>query len=920
MGILRKGTTVGGATAVYQGGPVTASMVVVNGRVSTVPVATPGAPTVTPTGTAGATTYYYWLVATDRGGGKTLVGPAGSTTTGNAVLSAINYNRVSWTAVPNAYSYDLLRTTTASAPTGTPTALVASGIKGASYDDVGTALTAYAMPTFNTTADLTLGGDLFLTPGKVHSNNAIAFYTNGSGAQAAYARQLLASDVYSDASLLPTNGVYSKGQIKTAGGISLSGATSNTVDWGTVGSAAPTFTTRSNGTKVVLYSLMAAATVDHAIGVESGHTWFTAPQATGAYGFKWYGGTTLAATLNGLGDLTLVRNLTAVGGAFTGKLATAASAAGAAGLNVPHGAAPTAPVNGDVWTTTGGAFVRVNGVTQQLMTSSSGAMSFSGKVSFVASTTSEASFNVPHGATPTAPVNGDVWTTSTGAFVRIGGATQQLAQLGSNLFTGSQYIVNSILSIRNDNAVTSAFTASVTGEPYSRFSFMTYGRLEWSSGADASDVWLERSAASTLGVSANLSVGSALTVSGKTTLAASTTSAAGLNLPHGAAPTAPVNGDLWTTTGGTFVRINGATRTLCVTSLDNSFNVKQTFVASATGAASVNLPHGAAPSAPVNGDVWTTTGGVFVRVNGTTQQVMTSGGSSLSFGSRVGFAASTAGASSINIAAGITPTVPVEGDIWNDGTSLMMFIEGEAKQVGSGGAGAMLSPQIVAVSDGVTDEYVIPGEGQNPWVIHGDGQHAYVDVDFQILETTPRKIKYLPGKIPAKNVRIAMSASTAAISGSNAATLGGNAPSTLVVPNAIVQRKLDGGIELSRADLEAVAPVSLWPVHFGVMGKPLTTDYIYIHKVKRAFKLPAGLPGSSAYAVDAASTAAKTCAILKNGTAVGSVNFGLGANDGTFTFASEVTFNVDDLILVTPPATQDATLANFGILLEGVLV
>lgn len=34
--------------------------------------------------------------------------------------------------------------------------------------------------------------------------------------------------------------------------------------------------------------------------------------------------------------------------------------------------------------------------------------------------------------------------------------------------------------------------------------------------------------------------------------------------------------------------------------------------------APLNLPHGAAPSSPVNGDIWTTTAGLFVRVNGNT--------------------------------------------------------------------------------------------------------------------------------------------------------------------------------------------------------------------------------------------------------------------------------------------------------------
>lgn len=40
--------------------------------------------------------------------------------------------------------------------------------------------------------------------------------------------------------------------------------------------------------------------------------------------------------------------------------------------------------------------------------------------------------------------------------------------------------------------------------------------------------------------------------------------------------------------------------------------------ASTTGAASINMPHGVAPTSPVNGDCWTTTAGLFCRINGNT--------------------------------------------------------------------------------------------------------------------------------------------------------------------------------------------------------------------------------------------------------------------------------------------------------------
>jgi hypothetical protein len=48
---------------------------------------------------------------------------------------------------------------------------------------------------------------------------------------------------------------------------------------------------------------------------------------------------------------------------FTGTVTTPAGAAGAPGLRILPGVAPTAPANGDVWTTAAGMFVRVGGAT-----------------------------------------------------------------------------------------------------------------------------------------------------------------------------------------------------------------------------------------------------------------------------------------------------------------------------------------------------------------------------------------------------------------------------------------------------------------------------------------------------------------------------------------------------------------------------
>lgn len=53
----------------------------------------------------------------------------------------------------------------------------------------------------------------------------------------------------------------------------------------------------------------------------------------------------------------------------------------------------------------------------------SGGGTFTGKVNFFASTTGTAGMNCGVGATPTTPVNGDIWCTSAGMFVQINGGT-----------------------------------------------------------------------------------------------------------------------------------------------------------------------------------------------------------------------------------------------------------------------------------------------------------------------------------------------------------------------------------------------------------------------------------------------------------------------------------------------------------------
>ena len=58
-----------------------------------------------------------------------------------------------------------------------------------------------------------------------------------------------------------------------------------------------------------------------------------------------------------------VMGVNGAGTSSTTALLSTASTTGVSPLRIPHGDAPTSPVNGDIWTTTAGLYVRINGAT-----------------------------------------------------------------------------------------------------------------------------------------------------------------------------------------------------------------------------------------------------------------------------------------------------------------------------------------------------------------------------------------------------------------------------------------------------------------------------------------------------------------------------------------------------------------------------
>ena len=91
----------------------------------------------------------------------------------------------------------------------------------------------------------------------------------------------------------------------TGGGqIYLNGATGNRIDFNQNGIGAPTFTTRSAGTKLVLYPSVGGSGVDYAVGMDSSTLWFSI-ETNSSRQFRWYGGTTQLADLKGSGEFLL---------------------------------------------------------------------------------------------------------------------------------------------------------------------------------------------------------------------------------------------------------------------------------------------------------------------------------------------------------------------------------------------------------------------------------------------------------------------------------------------------------------------------------------------------------------------------------------------------------------------------------------
>lgn len=75
------------------------------------------------------------------------------------------------------------------------------------------------------------------------------------------------------------------------------------LSWGTQTTGAPSFTTRSEGTRLVLRNEISGSRADSAIGCNGIGPWYSCPEATSSWEHRWYGGATNIMRLFGNGQL-----------------------------------------------------------------------------------------------------------------------------------------------------------------------------------------------------------------------------------------------------------------------------------------------------------------------------------------------------------------------------------------------------------------------------------------------------------------------------------------------------------------------------------------------------------------------------------------------------------------------------------------
>jgi hypothetical protein len=177
---------------------------------------------------------------------------------------------------------------------------------------------SFTWPTFNQNTTGTASNVTGVVATANGGTNLTSFTANGIVYASSTSALATGSALTFDGTNLSTTGqvISTKTGSATdgAGQVYLNGATSNRVEWAATGTGAPAFTTRNAGTKVLLYPATSVSQVDYAMGIDAATLWSSVPVNSSSFYFKWYGGETQVASLDGAGAFTAVGGIS--GGTF----------------------------------------------------------------------------------------------------------------------------------------------------------------------------------------------------------------------------------------------------------------------------------------------------------------------------------------------------------------------------------------------------------------------------------------------------------------------------------------------------------------------------------------------------------------------------------------------------------------------------
>ncbi len=369
------------------------------------------------------------------------------------------------------------------------------------------------------------------------------------------------------------------------------------------------------------------------------------------------------------------------GDTLSGRLVLAASATGAASLNLPNGSAPTAPATGDLWAASGLVKFYNGSATKQ--------------VAFLddAITGSAAKLTTAR----TLSVTGDLsW--SSGVFDGSANVTAAgtLATVNSNTGSFGSASAVPVVTVNGKGLVTAVSTAAL-GTAAAQNTGTSGGNVPLLNGANS---WGARQV-----------------------FAAATSGASSINLPAGTTPTAPASGDLWFDgtdfkgrSGSTTLTlaspsvtavnsINGHTGVVVLSNSDvtsslgytpanlagDTFTGRLVSAPSTTSAASLNLADGTAPSAPGGGDLWAASGALKYRTSSGSTKTIAFTDSALS-GSTTGSAATLTTARTLSATGDASWSVSFDGSA-NASAALTLANSG----VTAGSSGSALSVAAITV-------------------------------------------------------------------------------------------------------------------------------------------------------------------------------------------------------------------------------